>query len=57
MDSDSYTDLDVSRVLSEASSVTIYELRKKDTAMKNIVSTNDLFDIQQLEESFKISKN
>ena len=57
MDSNSYTDLDVSGVLSEASSVAIYELRKKDTAMKNIVSTNDLFDTQQLEESFKISKN
>ena len=56
-DSDSDTDLDVSRVLSEASSVSNYQLRKTDTAMKNIVSRNDVLDTQQLEESFKMSKN
>ena len=56
VESDSYTDSDVSRVLSEPSNVSIYQLRKKDTAMKNIVSINDVFDTQQLEMSFKISK-
>ena len=43
--------------LSEASSMSSYELRKKETAMKNIVRRNDVFDTQHLEESLKISKN
>ena len=34
-----------------------YQLRKKDTAIKNIVRRNDVFHTQQLEEYFKISKN
>ena len=56
-DSDSDTDSDISHALSEASSVRSYQLRKKDTAMKNIVRRNDVFHTQQLEEYFKISKN
>ena len=55
-DSDSDSDSDISRPLSEASSVHSYQLRKKDTAMNNIVRRNDVFDTQQLEEYFKISK-
>ena len=42
---------------SEASSVRSYQFREKDTAMNNIVRTNDVFDTQQLEEYFNISKN
>ena len=56
-DSNSDTDSDISHALSEASSMWSYQLRKKDTAMKNIVWRNDVFHTQQLEESFKISKN
>ena len=57
-DSDSDTDSDVSCVLSEASSMRSYQLRKKeDKGTKNVVERNDVFDTQQLEESFKISKN
>ena len=43
--------------MSEASSVSSYQLRKKNTAMKNIVRRNDVFDTEQLEELFKLSKN
>ena len=57
-DSDSDTDSDVSGVLSQASSVRSYQLRKNDEkGPKNVVERNDVFDTQQLEESFKISKN
>ena len=56
-DSDSDSDSDISRVLSEASSVSSYQLRKKDKGTKNVVERNDVFDTQQLEESFKMSKN
>ena len=56
-DSDSDTDSDVSRVLSEASSVSSYQLKKKDKGTKNVVEIKDDFDTQQLEESFKMSKN
>ena len=55
-DSDSDRDSDVSRVLSEASSVSSYQLRKKHKAMNNIVRRNDVFHTHQLEESFQISK-
>ena len=54
-DSDSYSD--VSHVLSEASSVRSYQLRKKDKGTKNVVERKDVFDTQQLEDSFKMSKN
>ena len=47
----------MSRVLSEAWTVSSYELRKKETPMKNIVRRNDVFDTQHLQESLKISKN
>ena len=56
-DSDRDTDSDISRGVSEGSSVCSYQLRKKDTAMKNIVRRNYVVDTQELEESFKISKN
>ena len=56
-DSDSHSDSDVSRVLSEASSVRSYQLRKQDKGTKNVVERKDVFDTQQLEESFKMSKN
>ena len=56
-DSDSDSDSDVSHVLSEASSVSSYQLRKKDKGTKNVVERKDIFHTQQLEESFKISKN
>ena len=56
-DSDSDSDSDVSRVLSEASSVSTYQLRKKDKGTKNVVERKDAFDTQQLEESFKMFKN
>ena len=57
-DSDTDTDPDVSRALSEASSMSSYQLRKKEEkGMKNVVETNNVFDTQQLEESFKMSKN
>ena len=56
-DSDSNSDSDVSHVLSEASSMSSYQLRKKDKGTKNVVERKDVFDTQQLEESFKISKN
>ena len=56
-DSDSDTDSNIWRVLSEASSVCSYQLTKKDKAMNNIVRRNYVFDTQQLKESFKISKN
>ena len=55
-DSDSDSVSDVSRVLSEASSISSYQLRKKDKAMKNIVRRNDVFHTQQLEEFLQISK-
>ena len=54
-ESDSYSD--VSHVLSEASSVRSYQLRKKDKGTKNVVERKDVFDTQQLEDSFKMSKN
>ena len=56
-DSDSDTDSEVSHALSEASSVSTYQLRKKDKGMKNVVERKDAFDTQQLEESFKMFKN
>ena len=56
-DSDSDSDSDVSSVLSEASSVSSYQLKKKDKSTKNVVERKDVFDTQQLEESFKFSKN
>ena len=56
-DSDSDSDSDISRVSSEASSVSSYELRKKETPMNNIVRRNDVFDTQHLQECLKISKN
>ena len=59
-DSDSDTDSDVSHTLSEASSVSVhsYQLRKKEEkGMKNVVETKNVFDSQQLEESFKMCKN
>ena len=34
-----------------------YQLRKKDKVTKNVVERKDVFDTQQLEESFKMSKN
>ena len=56
-DSDSDTDSDVSRALSEASSISSYQLKKKDKGTKNVVERKDVFHTQQLEESFKMSKN
>ena len=56
-DSDSYSDSDVSRVSSEASSVTSYQLKKKDKGTKNVVERKDVFHTQKLEDSFKMSKN
>ena len=56
-DSDSDSDSDVSRVSSEASSVSSYQLKKKDKATKKVVERKDVFHTQQLEESFKMSKN
>ena len=56
-DSDGDSDSDVSRVLSEASSMSSYQLRKKDKVTKNVVERKDIFDTQKLEESFKMSKN
>ena len=57
-DSDSDSDSDVSCALSEASSVSSYQMKKKqDKGMKNVVERNDVFHTQQLEESFKMSKN
>ena len=34
-----------------------YKVRKNDKGTKNVVERNDVFDTQQLEESFKMSKN
>ena len=56
-DSDSDSDSDVSHVWPEASSMSSYQLRKKDKGTKNVVERKDVFDIQQLEESFNMSKN
>ena len=57
-DSDSDSDSDVSRALSEASSVSSYQMKKKqDKGTKNVVERKDVFHTQQLEESFKMSKN
>ena len=57
-DSDSDSDSDVSRALSEASSVSTYRMKKKqDKGTKNVVERNNVFHTQQLEESFKMSKN
>ena len=56
-DSDSDTDSELSHALSEASSVSTYQLRKKDKGTKNVVERKDAFDTQQLEESFKMFKN
>ena len=56
-DSDSDSDSDVSCVLSEASSISSYQLRKKDKGTKNVVERKNVFDTQKLEESFKMSKN
>ena len=57
-DSDSDSDSDVSRVLSEASSVSSYQMKKKeDKGTNNVVKRKDVFDTQKLEESFKMSKN
>ena len=56
-DSDSDTDSDVSCALSEASTVSSYQLKKKDKGTKNVVERKDVFHTQQLEESFKMSKN
>ena len=57
-DSDSDSDSDVSRALSEASSVSSYQMKKKqDKGTKNVVERNNVFHTQQLEESFKMSKN
>ena len=56
-DSDSDSDSDVSCVLSEASSVSSYQLKKKDKGTKNVVERKDVFHTQKLEESFKMSKN
>ena len=56
-DSDSDSDSDVSHALSEASSVSSYQLRKKDKGRKNVVDRKDVFHTQQLEESFKMSQN
>ena len=56
-DSDSDTDSGVSGVLSQASSMGSYQLRKKEEkGTKNVVERNDVFDTQQLEESFKFPK-
>ena len=49
--------IDVSRVLSEASSMSSYQLRKKDKGTKNVVERKDVFGTQQLQEYFKMSKN
>ena len=56
-DSDSDTDSDILRALSEASSVSSYQLRKKDKGTKNVVERRNVFHTQQLKESFKMSKN
>ena len=56
-DSDSDSDSDVSRVLSESSSISSYQLKKKDKGTKNVVERKNVFHTQQLEESFKMSKN
>ena len=56
-DSDSDSDSDVSRVLSEASSISSYQLKRQDKGTKNIVERKDVFHTQKLEESFKMSKN
>ena len=56
-DSDSDSDSDVSRVSSEASSVSSYQVKKKDKGTKKVVERKDVFHTQQLEESFKMSKN
>ena len=57
-DSDTETDLDVSGVLSQASSVRSYQLRKnEEKGRKNVVERKDVFETQELQESFKISKN
>ena len=56
-DSDSDSESDVSRVLSEASSVSSYQLKRKDKGTKNVVDRKDVFQTQKLEESFKMSKN
>ena len=56
-DSDSDSDSDISRVLSEASSLSSYQLKKKDKGTKNVVERKNVFDTQKLEESFKMSKN
>ena len=56
-DSDSDSDSDVSHALSEASSMSSYQLRKKDKGRKNVVDRKDVFHTQQLEESFKMSQN
>ena len=56
-DSDSDSDSDVSHALSEASSVSSYQPKKKNKGTKNVVERKDVFHTQQLEESFKMSKN
>ena len=49
-DSDSDTDSDVSGVLSDASSMSSYQLgREEHRSMKNVVERNDIFDTQQLQ--------
>ena len=45
-DSDSDSDSDVSHALSEASSVSSYQLRKKDKGRKNVVDRKDVFHTQ-----------
>ena len=55
-DSNSDSDSDISRVLSEASSISSYQLRKKDKGTKNVVERKNVFHTQKLEESFKMSK-
>ena len=57
VDSDSYTDSDLTLVLWEASSMSIFQLRKNDKGTKNVVERNGVFDTQQLEEYFRMSKN
>ena len=57
LDCDSYTDSDVSPVLSEASSMIIFQLTKEEQRYEECNGQKRVFDTQQLEESFKMSKN
>ena len=55
---DSDTDSDVSTCFVRSiKSVSSYQLKNKGKGTKNVVEIKDDFDTQQLEESFKMSKN